>query len=143
MSTTHRSEQLANIPQWRDEVTLVPYSGVQILDFGFSLDDVSAKSARFVERVVGGDAENIERALIPLTGNEETDAEIEGAGGPDDDHYSVRPVAALEPFLSKWVPVPVLRIKNDRGPGGEERFDPGPSSWARMRTDPAGAPDSR
>ncbi|MEM6739414.1 MAG: virulence factor SrfB, partial [Pseudomonadota bacterium] len=46
----------------------------------------------------------------------------------------IRPVAALEPFLEKWVPVPVLRLKSQRGPRGEERFDPGPSSWARLRT---------
>lgn len=141
MSTTHRSEQLANIPQWRDDVTLVPYSGVQVLDFGFSLDDINVKSARFVERAVGGDADNIERALLPLTGHEETDSQIEDAGGPDDDPYSVRPIAALEPFLNKWVPVPVLRVKNDRGPGGEERFDPGPSSWARIRTVELAQPD--
>ena len=72
MKTTHRSEQLASIPQWREDITLVPYSGVQILDFGFSLDDINVKSARFVERAVGGDAENIERALLPLTGDEDS-----------------------------------------------------------------------
>ncbi|WP_372571416.1 virulence factor SrfB [Ruegeria jejuensis] len=127
------SEHLARLVDWRDEVTLVPYSGVQILDFGFRLDQVEVKNARFIERQVGGDDANEEWALMPLTGDAETDEAIEDAARDDDDPYSVRPVAALEPFLSKWVPVPVLRIKTDRGPGGEERFDPGPSTWARMR----------
>ncbi len=128
------SQHLAQLVDWRDEVTLVPYSGTQILDFGFRLDTLELKSARFIERVVGGNDEAEEWALLPLTGDAESDAAAEEGAGPEDDEYSVRPVAALEPFLSKWMPVPVLRVKNDRGPGGEERFDAGPSSWARIRT---------
>ncbi|MBJ6370497.1 virulence factor SrfB [Sedimentitalea arenosa] len=135
------SQHLAQLVDWRDEVTLVPYSGTQILDFGFRLDAVDLKNARFVERIVGGTAAAEEWALMPLTGDPESDAAIEEGAGPSDDEYSVRPVAALEPFLSKWMPVPVLRVKNDRGAGGEERFDPGPSSWARIRTVELEEPD--
>lgn len=135
------TQHLAQLVDWRDEVTLVPYSGTQILDFGFRLDTLELKSARFIERLVGGDAAQEEWMLLPLTGDAETDAGIEAGARPDDDEYSVRPVAALEPFLSKWVPVPVLRVKNDRGPGGEERFDPGPTSWARIRTVELDEPD--
>lgn len=136
-----QSEDLAQLVEWRDEVTLVPYSGTQILDFGFRLDAVDLRNARFVERVVGGTDTAEEWALLPLTGDAESDAVVEEAATPDDDEYSVRGVAALEPFLSKWVPVPVLRVKTDRGAGGEERFDPGPSSWARMRTVELDEPD--
>jgi hypothetical protein len=132
---------LAPLTDWRDEVTLVPYSGTQMLDFGFRLDALELKNARFIERAVGGDETREEWALLPLTGDAETDEEIEAQGGADDDPYSVRPVAALEPFLSKWVPVPVLRIRNDRGAAGEEKFDPGPSAWARMRVVELDAPD--
>lgn len=135
------SEQLAQLVDWRNEITLVPYSGSQILDFGFQLDALDLKNARFIERVVGGDNDREEWALLPLTGDSDTDEGIEAGGGADDDPYSVRPVAALEPFLNKWVPVPVLRVRNDRGAGGEEKFDPGPSSWARMRTVELASPD--
>ena len=132
---------LAQLTDWRDEITLVPYSGTQILDFGFRLDALELKNARFIERAIGGDDAREEWALLPLTGDSETDEDIEARGGPDDDPYSVRPVAALEPFLSKWVPVPVLRIRNDRGAAGEETYDPGPSAWARMRVVELDAPD--
>jgi hypothetical protein len=135
------SSTLAPLTDWRDEITLVPYSGTQILDFGFRLDALELRNARFVERVVGGTEAQEEWALLPLTGDAESDAAVEAAAWPDDDEYSVRPVAALEPFLSKWVPVPVLRLRNDRGAGGEERFDPGPSSWARIRTVELAQPD--
>lgn len=140
---------LAPLTDWRDEITLVPYSGTQILDFGFRLDTLEIKNARFIERPVGGpvdgsgggDAVREEWVLLPLTGHAETDEEIEARGGADDDPYSVRPVAALEPFLSKWIPVPVLRIRTDRGGAGEEKFDPGPSTWARMRVVELAVPD--
>ena len=135
------SETLAPLTDWRDEITLVPWSGTQMLDFGFQLDALDLKNARFIERVVGGTETAEEWALVPLTGDAESDAALEAAARSDDDEYSVRPVAALEPYLSKWVPVPVLRIRNDRGPGGEERFDPGPSSWARARVVELDEPD--
>ncbi len=137
------SQDLAQLVDWRDDITLVPYSGTQILDFGFRLDALDLRSARFIERMVGGDDAREEWALMPLTGDAETDAAIEEAAQADDDPYSVRAVSALEPFLSKWVPVPVLRVKNDRGAGGEERFDPGPSSWARLRTVELDEPDPK
>ncbi|MBL3702333.1 virulence factor SrfB [Sulfitobacter sp. BDSS02] len=136
------AQTLAQLTDWRDEITLVPYSGTQMLDFGFQLDAVELRSARFVERVVGGSAEAEEWALVPLTGDADTDAAVEEAARADDDEYSVRSAAALEPFLNKWVPVPVLRIRNDRGPGGEERYDAGPSAWARARVVELDEPDA-
>ncbi|MEM7721247.1 MAG: virulence factor SrfB [Pseudomonadota bacterium] len=132
---------LRSLPDWRPEVTLVPYSGIQILDFGFRLDDVDVKSARFIERVVNDTDSRTERALIPLSGDGDRDEMIERAARDDDDEYSIRPVAALEPFLSNWVPVPVLRLKSERGSGGEERYDPGPTNWARIRTVELPRPD--
>ncbi|MBK0326928.1 virulence factor SrfB [Rhodobacteraceae bacterium F11138] len=135
------SHHLAQLTDWRSEVTLVPYSGTQILDFGFRLDSLELRNARFVERIVGGTDADEEWALLPLTGDAESDAVIAEGARPDDDEYSVRPVAALEPFLSKWMPVPVLRLRTERGAGGEERFDPGPSSWARLRTVELEEPD--
>ena len=134
---------LADLVEWRDEVTLVPHSGIQMLDFGFSLDALDVRPARFVERRVGGSETEDQWVLIPLSGDAETDETVEQDATSEDDEYAVRPVAALEPYLSKWVPVPVLRIKTDRGPGGEERFDPGPTAWARMRTVELDEPDPK
>ncbi|TDX33622.1 virulence factor SrfB [Rhodovulum visakhapatnamense] len=134
-----RKEQLRPLVNWHEDITVVPFSGIQMLDFGFAIDKLTARPWRFIERTVDDAPE--ERMLIPLTGNEDLDAPLEAAARPDDDEYSVRPAAALEPFLSKWVPVPVLRMKSERGPAGEERFDPGPSTWARMRVVELARPD--
>ncbi len=134
-------DRLRTLATLQGEVTLVPYSGIQILDFGFNLDDVVLKPSKFIERVTASSEAGLERMLIPLSGDDEADAEILAASLDSDDPYSIRPVAALEPFLAKWVPVPVLRMKSQRGPAGEERFDPGPSAWARMRVVELAAPD--
>ncbi|WP_116132932.1 virulence factor SrfB [Tropicimonas sp. IMCC34043] len=127
-------EHLRKLVQWRDETTLVPFSGIQMLDFGFSVDDIDLKPSKFVERTTGEVGGEVERTLLPYTGDEEFDDKIEEGARDDDDNYAIRPLAALEPFLDKWVPVPVLRLKSERGPDGAERYDPGPSSWARLRT---------
>ena len=133
-----RIRKLANL---RDEITLVPYSGIQTLDFGFDINALDIRPFRFIERVTGQqDGEDL-LTLFPLTGDDERDADVLRGGNNADDEYSVRPVAALEPFLEKWVPIPVLRLKSQRGPAGEEQYDPGPASWARMRTVELEEPD--
>ena len=144
MTSLNRQNPLAKIPEWRDEVTLVPWSGVQVLDFGFRQSQLELRSQRFIERVVerADVAPGMEeRVLIPLSGEEEQDALAAVGARPDDDEYSVSPIAAMEPFLEKWVPVPVLRLKSARGPGGEELYDPGPTAWALLRTVRLAVPD--
>jgi hypothetical protein len=122
---------------WRDEVTIVPWSGLQMLDFGFRQSDITLKPMQFIERVTGQvpgpEGPLDERVLIPMAGIEALDAEVMAASRDDDDAYSVSIPGAIEPFLGQWVPVPVLRRKTARGAGGEELFDPGPSAWAQLR----------
>ena len=134
----NRIRMLANL---RDEITLVPFSGIQMLDFGFDVAKLELKPFRFIERVTGEHDGEQTLTLFPLTGEDGLDGEILDGRRDDDDEYSVRANQALDPFLEKWVPVPVLRLKTQRGAAGEELFDPGPSSWARMRVVELEEPD--
>ncbi|MEM9551117.1 MAG: virulence factor SrfB [Pseudomonadota bacterium] len=136
-----RVSRLRPLVEFRDEITLVPYSGLQMLDFGFNMNDLELKPSKFIERTTGETDGVAERSLFPLSGDAERDADVLDKSHKDDEEYSIRPIAALEPYLEKWVPVPVLRLKSQRGPSGEERFDPGPSSWARIRTVELEEPD--
>ncbi|MCI4662048.1 MAG: virulence factor SrfB [Neomegalonema sp.] len=120
------------LPDWKDETTLVPFSGVQMLDFGFDIDAVTMKSVGFIERTTAQREQGDERTLIPLSGDEELDGDLLRASHPDDEEYSVNKIRALEPFLEKWTPVPVLRIRPSPGVGGREQYDDGPTSWARI-----------
>lgn len=122
------------LPDWKEETTLVPFSGVQFLDFGFDLDSFKLKSMEFIERTTGNseDAAEEERTLFPLKGDPEADAAILDAAPADDLSYDINTNNALKPFLEKWTPVPVLRVRASLGPGGREQYDDGPTCWARV-----------
>lgn len=138
-----RKPQLRQLASLRDEITLVPFSGIQMLDFGFDLARLDMRPLRFIERITGQqDGEDI-LTLYPLSGDEDRDAEVLDGRRGDDDEYSVRPAAALDPFLGEWLPVPFLRLKSQRGPAGELQYDAGPSSWARMRVAALAEPGPR
>ena len=132
-SKLRENSRLKKLFDWGREVTLVPYSGIQFLDFGFNLEGRKFRRS-FVERKIGEQGDRVERRLetVPL----ERDAEdrfIDDLGPDDLGPYPIDARKAMEPFLGKWVPVPVLRLKKERGPGGEMRYDAGPSAWARAR----------
>ncbi len=118
---------------WPAEITLVPYSGVQFLDFGFSIDAISGGSAQFSERIQAKreDGTDVWR-IYPHSGDDDADAAIPEPNDPEEEDYSISKTKALEPFLMKWTPIPLLRIGHGKGPGGTELYDKGPTTWARL-----------
>lgn len=131
-------ETLRPLPQFRSHVTLVPFSGIQFLDFGFELDTLGLRPWKFVEQLVRA-ADGDRRTLIPQFAGTEASEPVDA--GPDDVEYSVQPTAALAPFLSHWVPVPILRRKAARASDGNFLHDPGPTTWARLRIVALPVPD--
>lgn len=128
-----KTSGLADVPKWQSEVTIVPFSGIQILDFGFNMDNVKSKR-RFLERTVSHEGELTKRMLVPLPANVDEAAQIEATRTADDpEPYTIDQDRALAPFTNNWVPIPILRIKRDSGLRTGERYDPGPTSWARIR----------
>jgi hypothetical protein len=118
---------------WRDEITLVPFSGVQTLDFGFDLDRLDFRR-RFVERTRSETDAELERVLIPLSGDPARDAElVAGTQAKGAEEYGVDARKAIEPFDGEWIPAPVLRLRREPGPYQAEVFDHGPAAWARIR----------
>ncbi len=124
---------LRPVPDWGDEVTLVPFSGVQMLDFGFDLDAVAFRSRRFIERICDQRGEEASCDFIPLFEDEERNEAIHAEARSDDVDYGFRAVQGLEPFLGKWIPVPVLRVRPGLGEDRRERYDDGPFGWSRLR----------
>ena len=96
----------------------MPYSGIQFLDFGFNLDDTRRLARTFIERpdrsLTLPDG-SIRLHFLPLSGDDEADAPILDQADPDEQQYDINKIKALEPFLSKWVPVPYLRVRPGRG----------------------------
>ena len=133
--------KLRPVPDWADETTLVPFSGLQMLDFGFELDAVEMRPRRFIERTTQRIGDEEARDLIPLYDEEHRNEPILATPHPDDLEYAVRAVNALEPFLDKWVPAPVLRVRPGLGTNRSERYDDGPFGWARLRVTELGVKD--
>ncbi len=127
---------LKPLTNWRHTVSLVPFSGVQFMDYGFDKDAVGSFKRQFIERVVAREGDAELRTLIPLTDDDEENARRIGAPQEGDEDISINRERALEPFLDKWVPVPFLRVLPARGAGGEELYDRGPTNWARVRVVP-------
>lgn len=120
---------------FENEISIVPFSGIQTLDFGFSIEGQRIRTP-FAEivTVADADAEGDNAKLIPLSGDDDADEATMGTqSAASDIRYEINERQALSPFLEKWVPVPVLRLRKERGPGGAESYDPGPSTWARLR----------
>lgn len=133
---------IRDLHTWKDETTIVPFSGIQFLDFGFDYQASGFRNMKFVERTTEVTDEGDERTLIVLTGDQERDERTLGSDQPDDMPYTVTGERALEPFIEKWTPVPVLRIRPG-GVNGEDQYDAGPSCWARLLVKELATPDPK
>ncbi len=124
---------------FRSVISLIPQSGIQFVDFGFDFDQTPRINRFFWEqkqpeqRMEDGTVPVSLRSLWldPKTG-EQIDPVTGIVPGPDEVVYSFNKTKALEPFLGKWVPVPVLRIKGHDGQGNL-LYHRGPTNWARAR----------
>ena len=125
-------------------VSLVPQSGVQFIDIRFALDKLPRLSRTFWERPVPEGAEatgpNFVNLRVLTEANEALIDAESGVTPPDDEIYTIGRNQALEPYLDRWVPLPVLRIASVMA-AGQEIYDKGPTNWARIRIVPLPAPD--
>jgi hypothetical protein len=113
-------------------IRLVPHSGVQFVEYSFNIDTVGRLSRRFIEREVGAavDGQRTYRLLPAWDEADPRGPDVETAQG-EDREYTISERAALEVFLEKWTPVPMLRVR--AGLEGGEELDLGPTNWARVR----------
>ena len=94
-----------SLPNFKPIVTLAPHSGIQFLDFAFTLDGSIRLSRSFLEEK---GAEGDGKVLHALTA-EGSDwlHPLTGAVVDPGLTYSINIQRALEPFIDRWVPVPV------------------------------------
>ena len=94
---------------------IVPFSGIQILDFAVDLSNFDKPRKRFGVK---------DGVLYPLS-HSDTSEEY------SNDFSEFYP-KIIEEFEEKWLPAPVFRSAGT-AQGGYPIFDEGPSTWARMR----------
>lgn len=114
-------------------IRLVPFSGVQFVEYGINIDRIGRLSRRFVERQLPRTAWIEGRPtyeLVPAWDGASAEG-AEAAAGDEDREYTVTERSALEFALGKWFPIPMLRITANVE--GAEELDLGPTNWARAR----------
>ena len=118
-------------------ITLIPESGIHFWDVDLDLDALPRLSRRFWEERLAQQAD--ESGEVPVALRElATDAEgefvdpLSGIRPPEEQCYTVSAARALEPFLAKWVPLPVLTVLQPRA-NLPDLVDRGPSNWVRAR----------
>lgn len=125
---------LVKIKQFGAVVSLVPHTGIQFIDGGFSVDNLKL-SCTFSKE---------EERLIRYFQDPETKDLVDHLGQPPSHPhllYSVNPKKAVETFLNTWIPLPIFRI-SQRHSNGEFSFDNGPVNWARIRVTALEKPDA-
>ena len=128
---------LKSLPSHSRSVTsLIPYSGIQFLDYGFNIDETPKVTRTFWEEkqvdqvAADGTVPVVLRSLSPHPDTGELVDDEGRAPAAEDEVYSFNKVRALEVFYRKWVPMPFLRIRGKDGKGND-LFDRGPTNWAR------------
>jgi hypothetical protein len=118
------------LPQMR-LYNIVPDSGLQFLDFGFSSEDVEKVRCTFAEL-----ASEQETVLSPLRAR--SDGSMETFQGEpvqvDENAFTVKFPDALDVFSNAWLPLPFLKQRGGGRSG--QRFEEGPTNWVRFRITP-------
>lgn len=109
--------------KFEEEITLIMNSGVQFMDFGIRLDPRKEAAGEFADQPGA-------TSLARLEYDDRRDRHVH-PGQPD---VGVKPLLSvpleqsLKLLTELWLPVPLLRV----GAAGD-RFEEGPSNWARAR----------
>jgi len=112
---------------------LVPFSGIQFIDFEIDAAVLPMVSSAFVEETIDSQS-GPRRVLLPIGGDTADGTLFHPITfrplGPDD-IVSTTGLEAIEHVLDTWIPLPYFRyFGNDAQ--GSPRVDQGPGNWARL-----------
>ncbi len=121
-----------DMPNYTSPVSLIPGTTLQFLDFAVSFRELGRLQRAFREERRTEDADGARRTVLHCL-------EPDGDGGFRDmltgesaiPGYELDARRSLDTWLGHWLPVPFLRLCNSTWPDGGERFEQGPSNWAR------------
>lgn len=126
-------------------VTLIPNTGIQFLDFGVTPALAGSVQQHFFceQRPAERDADGrVAEVLHRVHHDEERNPHYRDSAtgrtiaAPEDDVFTVRGDRALDTLAGRWLPAPVLRIREDGA------FAEGPWNWARLFVTRLAEPDA-
>ncbi|MFH1057389.1 MAG: virulence factor SrfB [Pseudomonadota bacterium] len=128
---------MSSVPDYRSIVSLIPGGVVQFLDFGLNIEAYRRLKLYFREEprpeAAGGEGK-VPHVLFCLEEDQEMGRIVDRQTHlPGQDQYEITGQQAVEAYLGRWVPVPILRLKADRwSEDNRPKFEQGPSNWARV-----------
>lgn len=133
-------------PDYGQDATLVPLSGIQFLDFaarfdaGNRIEGFSWEPRWFAEQralLAGAETEQ----LLELRRSEDGLVDVvTGAAVEEEDAYALRLPEVLAGFERRWVPIPYFRVLGVDA-RRVEVHDQGPTNWARLYLTRLATPD--
>ncbi|NDY56930.1 ssrAB activated protein [Desulfovibrio sulfodismutans] len=126
---------MKEMPSYKSPVSLIPGGCLQYLDFSMDVARVE-KLARFFreERRQDGQEQGRHRNVLFCLTQDEDGCFVDMATGKACDYdYEVKAKKTIDIWLDQWIPIPVLRTRDQKWPDGGGRFELGPSNWARCR----------
>lgn len=127
---------MKEMPAYKSPVSLIPGGCLQFLDFALDLSRID-KCSRFFreeERSDGQDDQDRHRHVLFCLAQDEDGCFVDMTTGRACDYdYEIKAKKCIDIWLDQWLPIPVLRTRDQQWPDGGVRFELGPSNWARCR----------
>lgn len=122
-----------SIPKYPQVISLIPGATPQLLDFVYNTEAVAKNVRHFQEKNGAGEqaGKKILRCLVENADGAMLD-ELSGEAVRQD-IFEVPAKKCLDPWLETWLPVPFLRMRDQKWEDGGSHFECGPSNWARVR----------
>jgi hypothetical protein len=126
---------MESIPKYLSPVSLIPGGCPQFLDFELPAESILRLKRYFREEKQSESSNEEQRYSHYLRCLEQKDDDffdmLTGQPAPYD--YTMDARKELETWENQWLPLPFLRIRDQKWPDGGDRFEYGPSNWARCR----------
>ena len=125
---------MKHMPQYLSPVSLIPGGIPQFLDFALPLEATLRTRRAFREEERPAEEANELYSHYLRCLEREGDIFIDQLSGRETEcDYETDGKKALEIWENRWLPLPFLRIRDQKWPDGQDRFEYGPSNWARCR----------
>ena len=125
---------MKHMPQYLSPVSIIPGGIPQFLDFALPLEAVARLRRYFREEQRPADDANGLYSHFLRCMEPEGDGFVDQLSGQTGEYdYDMDARKALDVWQGHWLPVPFLRTRDQKWPDGRDRFEYGPSNWARCR----------
>jgi len=126
---------MKELPVYKSPVSLIPGGCLQYLDFAIDLPRVEKLTRYFrEERRQDGQEQGRHQNLLYCLAQDEDGCFVDMTSGKACDYdYEVKAKKCIDIWLDQWLPIPILRTRDQKWPDGGSRFELGPSNWARCR----------